>query len=115
MSMRSRIRTWLGQRDPRWILFAAWLVVMAYAFPGYMNFDAAEQIYQARTGHFDDGHPPMMGVYWRGIEMIVRGPIGLLVLQNSIAERLFSMVTPCNGRMRCPTWDRDRNPTWVRT
>ena len=37
---------------PRWVLIGAWGVVILYAFPGYLNWDSGEQIWQARRAHF---------------------------------------------------------------
>jgi hypothetical protein len=65
-----------------WILFAAWLVLMLYAFPGYMNWDADEQLFQGRTGTVTDWHPPVMATYWGVIDLFVRGPLGMLLLQS---------------------------------
>jgi hypothetical protein len=65
------------------ILLAAWAIAIIYAFPGYMNFDASEQLYQART-RIDDWHPPMMAAYWKVLEVFVRGPFLMLVLQTSL-------------------------------
>lgn len=70
--------------SPRLILCAAWLVVIVYAFPGYMNFDASEQLHQARTSYFDDWHPPLMAAYWRGLDVVLRGPFLMLVLQTTL-------------------------------
>jgi hypothetical protein len=67
-----------------WILFGAWLVVIAYSFPGFMNWDAGEQLFQARTGQLDDWYPPVMGAYWKLLDMIVAGPLLMLVLQVSL-------------------------------
>ncbi|HEY6035346.1 MAG TPA: hypothetical protein VIV58_13830, partial [Kofleriaceae bacterium] len=69
---------------PRAILFAAWLVAIAYSFPGYMNWDACSQLTQARAGQYGDGHPPVMALYWRWIDFFVHGPFGMLVLQTSL-------------------------------
>lgn len=65
------------------ILLAAWAIALVYAFPGYMNFDAAEQLIQART-RIDDWHPPMMAGYWKLLDLAVHGPFLMLVLQTSL-------------------------------
>jgi hypothetical protein len=66
---------------PTWILVGAWLLAVLYAFPGYMNWDSGEQLYQARTGIYEDWHAPMMAWLWRIVEHVVSGPFGMLVLQ----------------------------------
>ena len=73
----------LSRVPPRWILVATVLVVIAYAFPGYMNWDADDQLHQAR-GLLPryDWHPPIMAAYWKVVEYVVHGPFGLLVIQT---------------------------------
>ncbi len=72
-----------AKRIPPWlVVFAAWLFTIAYAFPGYMNWDSSDQIYQERIGRIFDWHPALMAWYWRVIEHVVRGPFGMLVLQT---------------------------------
>lgn len=80
VALKSRLRA----VEPRWILLAGWLVAIAYAYPGYLNWDAGDQIYAARSGRFDDWHPPLMAAYWRVIETLIRGPLGMLLLQTSL-------------------------------
>lgn len=81
----------IGARDrlvatkPLTILAFAWLFVVIYAYPGYMNWDTGEQLYQARTHYYQDSHPPVMTVYWRVIELVMRGPFPLLVLQTALS------------------------------
>ncbi len=57
-------------------------MLFAYAYPGYMNFDSGEQIFQVRTGQFSDWHPPLMTAYWWLIEIFIAGPLGMFVLQS---------------------------------
>jgi hypothetical protein len=67
-----------------WILLAGWLVVLLYAFPGYLNWDSGDQIFQSRNHRIEDWHPPVMSTYWHVIEHLVRGPFGMLVLQTAL-------------------------------
>ena len=76
------VRRW----KPYAILGTAWLVALIYAFPGYMNFDAAEQLNQARTGRFDDWHPPLMAGYWRVLDLFMHGPFLMLLLQLTLFQ-----------------------------
>jgi hypothetical protein len=71
---------------PRTILLAGWLIVIAYAFPGYMNWDSGDQLFQSRQHRLEDWHPPIMGAYWHVIEHVVSGPFGMLVLQTVAFE-----------------------------
>jgi hypothetical protein len=63
------------------ILAIGALLAILYAFPGYMNYDAASQLAQARTGNYDDWHPPIMAWYWRILEQVAHGPLPLLLIQ----------------------------------
>lgn len=78
------VRLWVRMRalQPRWILLVAWLVTIAYSYPGYLNWDSGVQLFALRSGGLDDWHPPMMATYWRWIEYFVHGPLGMLVLQT---------------------------------
>jgi hypothetical protein len=71
----------LGTRVP---LVGSWLLLFMYACPGYMNFDSAEQVWQVRTLKFTDWHPPVMTAYWWVLELFVRGPLLMLVLQSTL-------------------------------
>ncbi|HEY5947536.1 MAG TPA: hypothetical protein VIV40_18660, partial [Kofleriaceae bacterium] len=86
---------------PRMILLAAWVAVLVYAFPGYMNFDVGEQLYQIRTGQVTDFHPPMMGGYWRIFEVFVSGPFPMLMLQTSLY--IWGLYTLLSMRVAKPT------------
>jgi hypothetical protein len=82
--LTQRIGQWLRSLGPRWILAASWLLAIAYAFPGYMNWDASSQETQARAGQYGDGHPPLMAFIWHLLEKLVHGPILMLVMQTSL-------------------------------
>lgn len=75
----------LGRIPPLAILIAAGALIVAYAFPGYMNFDAAEQLAQARGRVYDDWHPPMMARYWHYLEKVMRGSMPLLLIQTTLS------------------------------
>ncbi|MGE0395443.1 MAG: hypothetical protein AB7T06_01860 [Kofleriaceae bacterium] len=66
------------------ILVAVALIEVVYAFPGYMNYDAADQLLQARADFISDWHPPVIARYWQFFELIVEGPFLLLVLQLAL-------------------------------
>lgn len=66
---------------PAAVLIVTAVFAIAYGYPGYMNFDAAEQLKQARAGAYDDWHPPLMARYWHYLDQVIHGPFTLLVLQ----------------------------------
>lgn len=66
---------------PAAILIVTAVFAIAYGYPGYMNFDAAEQLKQARNRIYDDWHPPLMARYWHYLDQVFHGPITLLVIQ----------------------------------
>lgn len=75
---------WLDRITPRSILWVGALGTIAYGYPGYMNFDSNGQLEQARTGLYDDWHPPFMARYWRITDQIVHGPLPLFILQTAL-------------------------------
>jgi hypothetical protein len=56
-------------------------VFLLWAFPGYMSTDSAQQLVEARTGKFSDGHPPLMAAQWKVLDLIVSGPLLMLLWQ----------------------------------
>jgi hypothetical protein len=69
---------------PRHILGVGWLLVLLYAFPGFMSTDSIDQLTQARTGVYTDWHPPLMALVWKLLDGIVSGPVLMLVLQTGL-------------------------------
>src|SRR5262245_64529446 len=49
-----------------------------------MNFDGVEQLAQARSGNFNDWQPPIMAAYWKALELVVHGPLLMLLLQTGL-------------------------------
>jgi hypothetical protein len=87
------VRDALRGARPRTILVVAWLFMVLYAYPGYMNWDSGDQLFQLRQRQYGDWHPPMMARYWRVIELVIHGPFGMLVLQTVLfLWGLFSIV-----------------------
>lgn len=68
---------------PRQILVGGWLAFMVYAYPGYMSYDSVFQLGESRSGHFSDGHPPAMAELWRLVELVITGPLGMLLIQST--------------------------------
>ncbi|HET9624082.1 MAG TPA: hypothetical protein VFP84_22070 [Kofleriaceae bacterium] len=68
----------------RWPVLCAGLVIVAYAYPGALNWDSGDQLLHARHHNLGDWHPPVMGVYWRWLELVVAGPLAMLLLQAGL-------------------------------
>ena len=79
---------WCGRKlsalSPRQILLIGFGVFLLYSFPGYMSTDSAQQLAEARSGHFSDAHPPLMAQEWRWLDWIVSGPLLMLLLQGTL-------------------------------
>ncbi len=59
------------------------LTVGAFA-PGYMSPDSVSQLLEARAGVYTDWHPPVMSVFWRLTDMVIPGPLGMLIVQVAL-------------------------------
>jgi hypothetical protein len=79
--VRDEMRIRVTQRTILAIGFAVFLV---WAFPGYMSTDSQVQLMEARSGQFSDAHPPLMSAIWRVLDMIVAGPLLMLLLQGAL-------------------------------
>jgi hypothetical protein len=53
--------------------------VVAY-YPGILEPDSLDQLSQAQSGRFDDWHPPIMALLWRGLNFLYFGPQLLFLL-----------------------------------
>jgi len=76
---------WTGIRAvmPYAIVAAGIAGIWIYAWPGYMSPDSAQQLLQARSHEYTDGHPPLMAALWTVVELVARGPAGMLVIQTT--------------------------------
>jgi hypothetical protein len=70
--------------SPRAALLSGVILFLLYAFPGYTSTDSVAQLVEARTGRYSDAHPPIMSAMWRYLDMIVAGPILMLLMQMSL-------------------------------
>jgi len=57
------------------------LIALFYFWPGYLNWDALEQLREAQSGLFTDYHPPMMSILWRLTLTFYPDPGAFLLLQ----------------------------------
>jgi hypothetical protein len=67
---------------PRRILALAVVGVLLYAYPGLVSYDSVDQLDQARRWDLGDWHPPAMAALWRGVELFIGGPFGMLLAQT---------------------------------
>jgi hypothetical protein len=79
-------RGWQAVRraSPAAILLAGFAVFVLYAFPGYMSNDSVDQLLDARGRAFSDAHPPIMAAEWSVLDLIVSGPILMLLVQGAL-------------------------------
>ena len=80
----SRWRPFRTSARPAWILAAGWIAFLLISFPGLLTRDSVDQLIEARSGYFTDSHPPFMSFVWRMAELVVVGPLGMLVLQTGL-------------------------------
>ena len=58
--------------------------VFQHFAPGAMSPDSLSILGQARSGVFEDGHPPLVTAVWRLLDRAVAGPVGMLLLHLSM-------------------------------
>ncbi|QPK61962.1 hypothetical protein IVG45_13955 [Methylomonas sp. LL1] len=63
------------------VFIVGFLIHVGILYPGFMCYDAVNQILEAREGVFSDWHPPLMAIFWRFTDSIVPGPAGMLLPQ----------------------------------
>jgi hypothetical protein len=66
---------------PRRILVAGWLLMLVYAYPGFMSYDSVLQLLEARDGVYTGAHPPVMSLLWGVVDALIPGPFGMLLIQ----------------------------------
>ena len=97
-----RVRQMIDRRaTPRVILTSGFVVFLLYAYPGYLTFESADQLIDARTRVIGDWHSPMMSQVWWLIEGITAGSFGMLAVQSGLvllgAYALLRRVLPARG------------------
>ena len=63
------------------VFIMGFLIHVGILYPGFLCYDAVNQILEAREGVYSDWHPPLMAMIWRVADGIVPGPAGMLLLQ----------------------------------
>ena len=80
--MWTSCRRRIGALSPRAILTLGFAVFLLYGFPGYMSSDSVGQLMEGRELAFHSGHPPLMGAEWALLDVVVTGPLLMLVVQG---------------------------------
>ena len=56
-------------------------VTVLIHYPGFMSTDSVNQLMQSRSGILSDWHPPLMSLIWGGVDAIISGPFGMMMIQ----------------------------------
>jgi hypothetical protein len=82
------------------ILIAGLVLSREAFFPGFMSYDSFTQFGQSRSLRFDDWHPPLMSGLWSILNLVSRGPEGMLHFQLALLwSALFFWLWAYRG---CP-------------
>lgn len=82
VTLRNRIDRLITDRM---ILVVGWVWFLVYGYPGYMSYDSAYELAQARhIEKMNDWHPPLFSILWRFTDAIVAGPFPMLVIQSVV-------------------------------
>jgi hypothetical protein len=82
VTLRNRIDRLVTERV---ILVAGWVWFLIYGYPGYMSYDSAYELAQARhLEKMNDWHPPVFSILWRYTDALVAGPFPMLVIQSTV-------------------------------
>ena len=89
------------------IVAIAWVILLAYAWPGIMSIDCFDQLREGRAGFYTDGHPPVIAVLWRYLDKIHSGPAAMYVLQST------AWMVGLYGFLRRVFPRAESNPEWL--
>jgi hypothetical protein len=53
-------------------------------YPGFMSWDSANQLIEAKNGLYSDTFPPFMALLWHFTDRIIQGPLGMLLLMSAL-------------------------------
>lgn len=68
-------------------------------YPGFMSDDSVVQLMQARNETYSNVQPPLMSIIWHHIDLVLKGPTGMLILQNYLYwTGLALILLPFRGR-----------------
>lgn len=81
MRFARKITAFTGTPPIELVFIGGFSIHIGIMYPGFMCYDAVNQILEARDGVYSDWHPPLMAIIWRLADSIVPGPAGMLLLQ----------------------------------
>jgi hypothetical protein len=77
-----RVTERIRRLPPGVIVAMGWVVGLVYAYPGLVTMDSLDQLREGREGFYTDGHPPAMAAMWKLVDLVISGPLGMLVIQT---------------------------------
>lgn len=81
--MQKTIIPFLLRYSPFILMGMAFIQLLAF-WPGELTPDSIGQYAMATSGQYSDHHPPIMSLVWRYLDMIVKGPGLMMVLQLTL-------------------------------
>ena len=67
------------------VIATGWAAICLYSYPGFTSYDSIEQLAQARgLAPYSDWHPPILPLTWKLLELVVRGPLLMVLLQSAL-------------------------------
>ena len=90
MTSISRYELFLARRIPHGQVVLALICLIGFGislfinFPGFMSWDSANQLIEARNGVYSDTFPPFMAFLWHFTDQIIQGPFGMLLLITAL-------------------------------
>jgi hypothetical protein len=69
---------------PFCVCAAGFFLLVGLNYPGFLSFDAYEQLLDAKDGIYSDWHPPLMALLWHFTMKVIPGPFGMLVLESAL-------------------------------
>jgi hypothetical protein len=83
---------------PLSIVIVGFILNIVAFWPGFMTQDSWFQYLQAKSGDYQDGHPPIMALLWSLLLNFASGPSGMLITQLSFFWMALYLV-----------WEKFRN------
>lgn len=104
MRVIGAIGAWFRRRTPSQVLVAALAVFLIYSWPGFVGWDTRSHLLEERAMHISDAHPPAVAWLVRIVEIFVRGPAGVLLVQAvSLLAGLYMLFSTKMSR-RAAAW-----------
>lgn len=74
------------------VAIVGFLIDLLAFYPGFMYIDTVDQYAQAISHHYTDWHPPIMAGFWSLLNLIHKGPQGMLVFQLFLLWSSFYII-----------------------